>query len=81
VNSRLFLFALIAALAAPAWAQDIDRVQLLSQPEFRRLSEDLGGALSYRPLIPTAPLGITGFDIGIAIGNVIGYGAKVGLRF
>jgi hypothetical protein len=67
VNSRLFLFALITALTAPAWAQDIDRIQLLSQPEFRRLSEDLGGALSYRPLIPTAPLGTAGFDIGIAV--------------
>jgi hypothetical protein len=67
VNSRLLILALMAGLAAPAWAQDIDRIQLLSQPEFRLLSEDLGGALSYRPLIPTAPLGITGFDIGIAM--------------
>jgi hypothetical protein len=58
---------LVLMLAAPAWAQDIDRIQLLSQREFRLLSEDLGGALSYRPQIPTAPLGITGFDIGIAI--------------
>jgi hypothetical protein len=66
VNSR-GLMTLVLMLAAPAWAQDIDRIQLLSQREFRLLSEDLGGALSYRPQIPTAPLGITGFDIGIAI--------------
>jgi hypothetical protein len=58
---------LVLMLAAPAWAQDIDRIQNLAQREFRLLSEDLGGALSYRPQIPTAPLGITGFDIGIAI--------------
>jgi hypothetical protein len=64
---RLLMLAMIAALAAPAWAQDIDRIQLLSQRDFRLLSEDLGGALSYKPQIPTAPLGITGFDIGIAL--------------
>lgn len=67
MNSRLLTFVLMAGVAAPACAQDIDRIQLLSQREFRLLSEDLGGALSYRPQIPTAPLGITGFDIGIAI--------------
>jgi hypothetical protein len=61
------LMTLVLMLAAPAWAQDIDRIQLLTQQEFRLLSEDLGGALSYRPQIPTAPLGITGFDIGIAL--------------
>jgi hypothetical protein len=61
------LMTLVLILAVPAWAQDIDRIQVLTQQEFRLLSEDLGGALSYRPQIPTAPLGITGFDIGIAI--------------
>lgn len=66
MNSRL-LTTFVLILAAPAWAQDIDRIQSLAQQEFRLLSEDLGGALSYRPQIPTAPLGITGFDIGIAV--------------
>jgi len=64
---RPAILALLAVLAAPAWAQNIDRLQLLSQEEFRLLSEDLGGALSYRPMIPTEPLGISGFDIGIGI--------------
>ena len=61
------LMTLVLILAMPAWAQDIDRIQVLTQQEFRLLSEDLGGALSYRPQIPTTPLGITGFDIGIAV--------------
>lgn len=64
---RLLMLALLAALAAPAWAEKIDQIQFLSQEEFRLLSEDLGGALSYKPLIPTTPLGSTGFDIGIAL--------------
>jgi hypothetical protein len=66
VNSRLLMLVLIL-VATPAWAQDIDRIQDLGQRDFRLLSEDLGGALSYRPQIPTTPLGITGFDIGIAV--------------
>jgi hypothetical protein len=53
--------------AGPAWGQQIEQLQLLSQAEFRLLSEDLGAALSYRPQTPTEPLGITGFDIGIAV--------------
>lgn len=55
------------SFAAPAFAQDIDRLQDLAQQEFRLLSEDLGGALSYKPQTPTTPLGLTGFDIGIAV--------------
>jgi hypothetical protein len=61
--------ALLAGLlaAAPAWAQTINRLQNLAQQEFRLLSEDLGGALSYHPQTPTTPLGVTGFDVGFAL--------------
>jgi hypothetical protein len=38
----------------------------LSQTQFQALSEDLGAALSYKPLQPAEPLGLFGFDIGIA---------------
>jgi hypothetical protein len=58
--------ALVAAIS-PALAADVDSIQLLTQREFRLLSEDLGAALSYKPLIPSEALGITGFDIGIAV--------------
>lgn len=50
----------------PAVAADLDQLQALAQAQFRLLSEDLGAALSYKPLTPTTPLGITGFDLGIA---------------
>ena len=62
-----FATLLIAAgSAAPTWAASpIDQIQALSQPQFRMLVEDLGGALSYKPLIPSTTLGITGFDLGI----------------
>ncbi|HZE61102.1 MAG TPA: hypothetical protein VE085_11145 [Burkholderiales bacterium] len=60
-------FGLLALLAAPAWAFDVDRLQNIGQTDFRLLSEDLGAALSYHPQTPTEPLGITGFDVGASI--------------
>ena len=50
-----------------AWSQTLDRLQNLSQQEFRLLAEDVGGAFSYHPQTPTEPLGITGFDVGAAL--------------
>lgn len=61
--------AATALLAAPAiaLADDLDSLQLLNQNDFRLLSEDLGAALSFKPLIPSEAMGITGFDIGVAV--------------
>jgi hypothetical protein len=60
--------ALVAALApVSAMAYDLTTVGTLTQSEFRLLSEDLTGALSYKPMIPTEALGITGFDLGAAL--------------
>lgn len=56
---------LLLAASAPALAE-IDRLQTLTQQEFRSLAEDLGAALSYKPLQPTSPLGVLGFDVGVA---------------
>ncbi len=66
---RNLKFAWVAGLlaACPAWSQDIDRLQQLGQAQFRLLSEDLGGALSYRAQTSTEPLGVTGFDIGVGV--------------
>jgi hypothetical protein len=49
-----------------AQAADINPV-LLTQAEFKLLSEDLGSVVSFKPLIPAESMGITGFDIGIAV--------------
>lgn len=63
---KLKLACIAASLVSlPAVAGDIN-LQPLNQAQFRALSEDLGAALSYKPLTPAAPLGITGFDMGIA---------------
>ncbi|HKU45952.1 MAG TPA: hypothetical protein VJQ58_03645 [Burkholderiales bacterium] len=67
---RVILFALAVLatipLSSPVLAQKIDNIQVLNQQEFRLLSEDLGGALSYRPQTPSEPLGFPGFDLGLA---------------
>lgn len=69
---RILKPALVAGLfaASPAWSQDVDRLQQLGQAQFRLLSEDLGGALSYRPQTSTEPLGVAGFDIGVGVTTV-----------
>ena len=63
------LLALLCTLgiAQPAMAASITTLNLLSQAEFRTLSEDLGAALSYKPITPAAALGTTGFDMGIEV--------------
>jgi len=50
-----------------AWAggNDIQLLTTIIQSEFENLSRELGLSLSYIPLAPAEPLGITGFDIGI----------------
>jgi hypothetical protein len=54
-------------LTLPAHGAEIDQINTLAQPQFRLLSEDLGAALSYKPLSPGEPLGVTGFDIGVEV--------------
>lgn len=48
-----------------AHAGNINGVAALSQAQFQGLTQDLGSALSYKDMMPAAPLGITGFDVGI----------------
>ena len=56
-----------ALVPLSASAYDLTTLGNLTQHEFRLLSEDLGGALSYKPITPTEALGVTGFDIGAAL--------------
>lgn len=64
LSSALLATSLLASTAA--FAQQVDTLNQLNQNEFKLLSEDLGAILSYRGQTPAEPLGITGFDIGVA---------------
>ena len=63
---RSLAVASFFAVSLPVMAADIDTIQSLNQTQFRLLSEDLGAALSYKPLTPAEPLGLFGFDLGVA---------------
>lgn len=65
---KLFpLLCLLAGFSQSAVAADITGLNLLTQDQFKLLSEDFGSALSYKPVTPAEPLGITGFDIGVEV--------------
>ncbi|MBI5889900.1 MAG: hypothetical protein HZB47_04390 [Nitrosomonadales bacterium] len=66
MKKLLALFCTLS-LAQPALAANISTLGNLGQSEFRTLSEDLGAALSYKPITPAEPLGTTGFDMGIEV--------------
>lgn len=58
----------LCAVLLPAYAaDDIDNLGALSQSDFRLLSEDLGAALSYKPLTPVEATGVLGFDLGVEV--------------
>ena len=66
VVESITALALLTGAAEAFAGGTIDQLQNAAQSEFRLLSEDLGAALSYKPLAPAEPLGITGFDIGVS---------------
>lgn len=64
------LLAVATLLAVPLSAQaetNFEALDLLTPTQFRQLSQDLTAALSYKPLAPGEPLGVTGFDLGFEI--------------
>jgi len=67
-QGKAMLFVMLMMLGpASAWAAG-DAIQFranLTTDEFHSFSRQLGFALSYFPLAPAAPLGVTGFDIGL----------------
>ncbi|HTQ75911.1 MAG TPA: hypothetical protein VMI74_16645 [Burkholderiales bacterium] len=61
-----FVAAILLTASLPVAAGDISNIGGLTQDEFHRMSQDLGAALSYKPLTPAEPLGLFGFDVGVA---------------
>jgi hypothetical protein len=59
--------AALAACVLPAAAGDLRSLDALTAGEFRRLSEDLGAAFSYKGVTPASRLGPAGFDVGIEV--------------
>lgn len=66
--AHLFTAMLCTAATGAAHAADFNFIGTLTQAEFRALSEDIGAAVSYKGMIPSEGLGITGFDLGLSVG-------------
>ena len=67
---KLAVVCVLACVAAPVRAGNINlggATPVLNQSEFRDFSQDLGSALSYKAVTPPAPLGVTGFDLGLEV--------------
>jgi len=69
MKKYLSLLCVIGCFSQPVWAANNINLSNFgaAQPAFKTFSEDLGSALSYKPVTPPAPLGITGFDIGLEV--------------
>jgi hypothetical protein len=67
MKKSISLLCILGCFAQPVWAASIDSLGSLAQSEFKLFSEDLGSALSYKAVTPPAPLGMTGFDLGLEV--------------
>lgn len=66
--ARLGLAAVVAACGVAAAPQVhaadyLNSLQLLSQQNFRSLSENLGSGISFKGIVPAESLGVLGFDV------------------
>ena len=68
MKKLLPLFLSLACISQSSLAaNNITTLGFLTQDEFRILSEDMGSALSYKPVTPAEPLGVTGIDLGLVV--------------
>lgn len=69
MRKLLPLLLATSCFAPAALAAEISTLNLLSQSEFRDLSDDFGAALSYKPVMPAEPLGTSGIDLGVEVSS------------
>lgn len=71
MKKNLSLLCVLGCFVQPVWAANNINLANFSgaaaQADFKAFSEDLGSALSYKPITPPTPLGITGFDLGLEV--------------
>jgi hypothetical protein len=69
VQTLLVAGALTGALCVSPFAHagDLAHIDTLVQPDFHKLSEDLGAVAAYKGVTPATSLGITGFDVGVEV--------------
>jgi hypothetical protein len=68
MKKSLALLAVLGCFSQSSMAATtftLANLQTTGQAGYHLLAADFGAALSYKPVTPAAPLGITGFDVGI----------------
>lgn len=65
----VLLLGVLGCFAQPVWAANINLGMIVTQSDFKAISEDMGSALSYKAITPPTPLGITGFDLGLEVSS------------
>lgn len=65
----VLLLGVLGCFAQPVWAANINLGMIVTQSDFKAISEDMGSALSYKAITPPTPLGITGFDLGLELSS------------
>lgn len=64
---RLLAAAVLGGWSVASMAASVDGINTLSQSEFELISKDLAAAFSYKAGASAAPMGLTGFDVGVAV--------------
>jgi len=71
MKKNLVLACVLSIFVQPAFAAN--NINLTNfgtvQADFKKFSEDMGSALSYKAVTPAEPLGMIGFDIGIEVSS------------
>ena len=65
----VLLLGALGCFAQPVLAANINLGMIVTQSDFKAISEDMGSALSYKAITPPTPLGITGFDLGLELSS------------
>lgn len=64
---RVLVAAILGGWSMAGFAGSVDRIDTLSQSEFEVISKDLTAVFSYKAGAPAEPLGVAGFDMGVAV--------------
>ncbi len=73
MKKNLTLLCVLGCFAQPVFAANninlTNFTGATAQSDFKAFSQDMGSALSYKAVTPPAPLGITGFDMGLEVSS------------
>lgn len=64
---KLLIGCLLLMMTSLSFAQDIEVSGAMTDQDFKDFALELGSAISFTPMSPAEPLGITGFDVSLEV--------------